>query len=179
MEEIKIENLDNSDNSDNSEEYINLEELVQEQLKGVEIKNIYQIQIKNEKLIISHISQHQISPDIIIQENFGPECQYSLYSCVYMEEELKKNNNSIYYPLVKLTEIYKKDNLEEKKITYSIAVKFNNEFNLDSNINKDFNDFKLFIVANEKNKDNIYTNEIPKDINQSNILEKLIEYVIH
>ena len=58
-------------------------------------------------------------------------------------------------------------------------MKFNNQFNLESNINKELNDFKLFIVANEKNKENIYTNEIPKDINQSNILEKLIEYVIH
>lgn len=172
-------NSDNSDSSDNPEEYINLEELIQEQMKGVEIKNIYQIQVSNEKLKISHISKHQISPDIIIQENFGPESQYSLYSCVYQQEELEKNNDSIYYPLVKLVELYKKNELnQEKIITYSIAVKFNNQFNLESNLNKELDDFKLFIVANEKNKENIYTNEIPKDISQSNILEKLIEYVI-
>jgi hypothetical protein len=175
-QEIK---LDNSDNSDNSSDYLNLEELIQEQMKGIEIKNIYQIQITNEKLLISHISKNQISPDIIIQENFGPESQYSLYSCVYIQDELEKNNDSIYYPLVKLVELYKKNELnQEKIITYSIAVKFNNQFNLESNVNKELDDFKIFIVANEKNKENIYTNEIPKDITQLNILEKLIEYVM-
>lgn len=175
-----LENLDSDSDSDSdSDKYINLEELVQEQLKGVEIKNIYQIQLFNEKLIIKHISQHQISPDIIIQENFGPESQYSLYSCVYMHDELEVNANSIYYPLVKLTEIYKQDNIEEKKITYSIAVKFNDSFVLDNIINKEYDNFKLYLVANQKNKENIYTKEIPSDINQSNILEKLIGYVIN
>ncbi len=168
-----------SDKDSNSEEeYINLEDVIQEQLDGVEVKNIYQIQLNLEKLVIKHISQHYVSPDIIIQEDFGSENQYSLYSCVYTEEELEKNNNTMFYPLVKLIENYKKDDTNSKIIIYSIAVKFNYTFSLKSDLNKDINDFKLFLVANEQNKENVYTKEIEKNINSSNIIEKLLEYVI-
>ena len=172
--------MNNSDNSDaDQDQYINLEKYIQSQIPE-ENKNIYQIQLNNDTLIIKKISEHYILPDIIIKENFGPESQFSLYSCVYMEKELEQNNNQIYYPLIKLVE--KITNGKEMKesqeqiITYSIGIKFSNQFVLEQN--KNINDFKVFLIANKKNKENVYTTEIPKDINQFNIIEKLIGYVL-
>ena len=94
----------NDDSDSDSDKYINIEEYVKTQIPDEEIKNIYQIQLNNDILIIKKISEHYVSPDIIIKENFGPNSEFSLYSCVYMEKELEQNNNQIYYPLIKLVE---------------------------------------------------------------------------
>ena len=170
----------NSDSDSDPDKYINLEEYVKTQILDEEIKNIYQIQLNNDILIIKKISEHYVSPDIIIKENFGSNSEFSLYSCVYMEKELEQNNNQIYYPLIKLVEkiINGKDEKQEQIITYSIGIKFSNPFDLEQNKNKEIIDFKVFLIANKRSNENVYTKEIIKDINQFNIIEKLISYVL-
>jgi hypothetical protein len=171
-----------SDSDTDPDQYINLEEYIGSQIPE-ENKNIYQIQLNNDTLIIKKISEHYILPDIIIKEDFGPESQFSLYSCVYMETELEKNNNQIYYPLIKLVEKITNGKEEigqnqEQIITYSIGIKFSNQLDLKQNKIQEIKDFKVFLIANKKSKENVYTTEIPKDINQFNIIEKLIGYVL-
>lgn len=171
-------NQNESDRSDSSEEFVNIDEIYKYQNDISEIKNIYQIQLSFEKIIIKHISQNQVSPDIIIRENFGPNSKYNLYSCVYSEDELENFiKKDIFFPLIKLVE---KDSVQNIKKIWSIAVQFNylSNSNLKDIINKNSNEFKLFIVSNEKNNQKINYKLINKDIDQHNIVEKLIEFVI-
>ena len=177
--------MENTNADSDSDKYINLEEYVKTQIPDEEIKNIYQIQLNDDILIIKKISENYVSPDIIIKENFGPNSEFSLYSCVYMEKELEQNNNQIYYPLIKLVEkitngkeeSQESQESQEQIINYSIGIKFLNPFDLEQNKNKEINDFKVFLIANKRNNKNVYTKEIIKDINQFNIIEKLISYV--
>lgn len=158
-----------------SEEFIDVDKIYKYQNNQEEIKNIYQFQICNEKLIIKHISQNYILPDIIIKENFGPNSEYSLYSCVYSDDELKNLflNTDIFFPLVKMI---KKD--LNTITTWSIAIKFTILIKLDEILNKDLNCFELYLVSNTKDSPKINYQQIIKDINQDNIIEKLITYSI-
>lgn len=160
-----------------SEEFIDVDKIYKYQNNQEEIKNIYQFQICNEKLIIKHISQNYILPDIIIKENFGPNSEYSLYSCVYSEDELNTSflNTDIFFPLVKMI---KKDLNLNTITTWSIAIKFTILINLDEILNKDLNCFELYLVSNTKDNPKINYQQIIKDINQDNIIEKLITYLI-
>ena len=173
-----MNNLDTKSNS--SEEYVDVDEIFNyqnNQNNQNKIKNIYQFQISNTKLFIKHISQNYILPDIIIRENFGPESKYNLYSCVYSEDELinLSSNNDIFYPLIKFVE---KDSNQNIFKTWSIAVKFNNQIELISSLDKEINLFDLYIVSNTKNNPKIFYQIIKKDIDQNNIIEKLIDLVM-
>ena len=174
-----MSNLENVNDleSNSSEEFIDINKIYRYQNNQEEIKNIYQFQICYDKLIIKHVSQNYILPDIIIKENFGPNSEYSLYSCVYSDEELKNLflNTDIFYPLIK---IIKKDLNLNTIITWSIAIKFTILIKLDEILNKDLNCFELYLVSNTKDDLKINYQQIIKYINQDNIIEKLITYSI-
>ena len=152
---------DNSDDSDNSEtfSYVDLNEIY-----NVDKINTYQIQIENENLIIKHIGNMPHTPDIIIKENFGPNLNLNLYSCVYSEEELV-NNNKLFFPLVK----YIKKNTNNN-IVSCFAVKFEENINTTNIIR----DWKLFWI--KECGEEITTCEISKNINTNNIIESIIMY---
>lgn len=170
-------NENQSISSDSSEEFVDIDQIYNDHHNLNEIKNIYQIQLSLEKIVIKHISQNYVSPDIIIRENFGPESQYNLYSCVYSEDELKNfTNKEIFFPLIKLVE---KDSMQNIKKTWSITVKFNiMSKNFKDIIDEELNEFEVFIVSNEKNNQIINYKSINKNIDQHNIIEKLIGFII-
>jgi hypothetical protein len=180
-----------SDSDSESDEYIDLDEIVKEQDK--EKNNIYQIQITEEGMMIKLVGKESYVPDVIIQENFGPDNKLSLYSCLYEEddfilqikkedlenksgiqdeikEQLESNqDDGFYHPLIKLVE-----RSGESYIIYSIVVKFK-----DLVFNTNIKDYELFIVFNKYSDDFVYTNPIEKNIDSKNIVEKIIEYYNH
>ena len=132
-------NLESNLDSD-SEEYVDLEEMIKE--REPDKKNIYQIQISEESMIIKLVGRESFVPDVIIKENFGPDDSLSLYSCLYDEDDFKINideNKNYFFPLIKLIE--KK---EENIVIYSFTVKFD-ELIYDSAIKN----YELFVVFNK------------------------------
>ncbi len=164
-------NTDLNSDSD-SEEFIDIEDLIKQ--KGLEQLDIYQLQINFDKLVLKKIGKEHFAPDIIIKENFGPNKNMNLYSCVYTDEELFENLtcNQIFFPLVKLVINSSSNDI----ITYSIAVLFNNLHNLEDIDRDNITDFMLYFVYNKKNEERVHTTEIEKNINSDNIIEKLIEH---
>ncbi len=168
---IKDENSGPENNSD-SDEYVDLEEIIKE--KDKDKNNIYQIQIFDNELMIKLVGKEFYVPDVIIQENFGPDNKLSLYSCLYdendfelgREDENKDPVEEFFHPLIKLVE------RESNAFSiYSFAVKFKNLI-----LNEKFNDFELYMVHNKKDNDFVYTQLIEKNINSENIIEKILEY---
>ncbi len=168
---IKEENSGQENNSD-SDEYVDLEEIIKE--KDKDKNNIYQIQIFDNELMIKLVGKEFYVPDVIIQENFGPDNKLSLYSCLYDENdfELGREDDSkdpveeFFHPLIKLVE------RESNAFSiYSFAVKFKNLI-----LNEKFSDFELYMVHNKKDNDFVYTQLIEKNINSENIIEKILEY---
>lgn len=169
-------NISNSDSNSNansdSDEYVDLEEIINEQNKDK--NNIYQIQIFDNELIIKLVGKEFYVPDVIIQENFGPDNKLSLYSCLYDEDDFelgKEDENKdlveeFFHPLIKLVE-----RESDSFSIYSFAVKFKNLV-----LNEKFNDFELYIVHNKKDNDFVHTQLIEKNINSQNIIEKILEY---
>ncbi len=158
-------------NSD-SDEYMDLEEIIKE--KDKDKSNIYQIQIFDGELIIKLVGKEFYVPDVIIQENFGPDNKLSLYSCLYDENDFelgKEDENKdlvedFFHPLIKLVE-----RESDSFSIYSFAVKFKNIV-----LNEKFSDFELYLVHNKKDNDFVYTQLIEKNINSENIIEKILEY---
>ncbi len=168
---IKEENSGQENNSD-SDEYVDLEEIIKE--KDKDKNNIYQIQIFDNELMIKLVGKEFYVPDVIIQENFGPDNKLSLYSCLYdendfelgREDENKDPVEEFFHPLIKLVE------RESNAFSiYSFAVKFKNLI-----LNEKFSDFELYMVHNKKDNDFVYTQLIEKNINSENIIEKILEY---
>ncbi len=169
--EFSDNNFANKKNLDSdSDSYVDLEDIIKE--REPDKKNIYQIQISEESMIIRLVGRESFVPDVIIKENFGPNDSLSLYSCLYDEDDFKINideNKNYFFPLIKLVE-KKQDNF----IIYSFTVKFN-ELVYDSAIK----DYELFVVFNKYSDDFIHVNPIEKNINSNNIIEKIIEYYNH
>ena len=119
----------------NEDEFINIDNLISK-------KNIYQIQIKNNNILIKKIGEVTNIPEIIIKENFGVNNSLNLYSCVYTTEEFS-NNNQLYYPLIKLT----CNNTNDNYIS-SIAIKFNTSLIDNGNLKIDemIEDYEIFFI---------------------------------
>jgi hypothetical protein len=141
------------------EEFIDLDDLIEEQIK---IK-LYQIQITNNTFIFKHIGEtNEKAPEVIIKEHFGIDNKYSMFTLIYEENELIEYNNKI-IPLIRIT---------DNKNNYSICIKYNID-----NINNTTNDiFDLYFVYNI-NKDIMYK-LLEKNINTDNIVVKLFELII-
>jgi hypothetical protein len=140
------------------EEFINLDDLIDEQVK---IK-LYQIQITNKTFIFKHIGEtSEGAPEVIIKENFGIDNKYNMFTMIYEENELIEYNNKM-VPLIRIT-----DNTNY----YSICIKYNI-----NNINDINNIFELYFVYNINNE--IKYILIEKNINADNIVEKIFELII-
>jgi len=169
---ICTNNTKQSDNSSDSDEYIDVDEIISRDLNNK--LDIYQIQLYDNNIIIKNIGKENYAPDIIIKENFGPNNSYSLYSCIYTEDELFQIsliNNDTFFPIIKLG--VKQD--EHNITTFSIAVKFNNVSVLKEQVEQEISDFNVFLVYNKKNEEKVHARELDKNINSGNIIETLIE----
>jgi hypothetical protein len=161
------EPIDNTTDSDSDDAYIDINNIIKAQLK-----NIYQIQINNESLIIKHIGMGSHVPDMIIKENFGKNNNLNLYNCVYMESEIDflkiELNNDKFLPIVKLVE-----KLETNNNIYTLSIKVNEILNYNESCT-DFNIYLTYSLSND------YINDIKleKNINSSNIIEKMLENII-
>lgn len=159
----------NSNSDSEDETYIDVNDILKSQLK-----NIYQIQINNESIIIKHIGLGSHVPDMIIKEGFGKNNNLSLYNCVYMESEIEflksEIDNEKFLPIVKLVE--KSDS--EKKI-YSICVKINEL----STFNEPITNFNIYLTYTSSTYiESLYKLDLDKNINSSNIIEKMLETII-
>ena len=157
--------MENNNNSD--EEYIDINDLLNSQLK-----NIYQFQINNNDLLIKHIGKGTHIPDIIIKESFGKKQNLSLYNCIYLEDEIDflktKIHNDKFLPIIKLVE-----KINNKNNVYSLSIKINELIVFDKSINN----FTIFITYCG-NDGYIHHIELEKTINQTNIIEKMLENII-
>ncbi len=172
---INNTDLTNSIDSEDSDEYIDLS-------CQVEIKNIYQFHLTNNKLIIKCIGKSSNAADIIIKENFGPKSNMSIYNCIYLEDELDYLNDktnttkpidldNLFYPIVKL--IIKHD--ETTYTISTIAIKLNQKIIYEHEINE----WELYCIKySSLNKEIYKSKKIEKNINADNILENLIELSI-
>jgi hypothetical protein len=191
-------NIDkNIDIDSDSDEYIDLSNNIKDNLK-----HIFQFHLFDNKLLIKYIGKSSIIPDIIIMENFGSESNMCLYNCVYSHEELElkskseyiiesefeyklekndieydnidnnnENKTSMLYPIIKL--VIKKHG---KYSISSIAIKLNQNIIYE----KEIKEWELYFIENDiLNKDCIKTKKIEKNINPSNILEKLIKLSLY
>ena len=185
-------NSDSNSNSDSdSDEYVDLTELVEE-----DAEHIFQFHLNSDKLILKYIGKSSQAPDIIIKENFGPNGNMYLYSCVYSHNELEMGNEQenskiennevlnpeLFLPIIKL--IIKHDNnmenqkdmaynesIEPKFTISSFAIKLNEKVKYED----EFTDWELYWVENVYSNEYIKTKQIEKNIDSTNIVEKLIE----
>lgn len=146
-------------------DFINVNDFIKEE-------NIYQIQINNNKINIKKIGKSKYSHNIIICENIGKKQDISIYSVVYMLNELndceKTGGN---YDLLKL---YQNNNGND--ILSELCININDKYEInDLEIVDDINNFDLYFISQIKNKEKKYIKKIDdKNINKNNILEKLI-----
>lgn len=125
------------------------------------LNNIYQLQINNDKIIIKQIGIMSNIPDIIIKKSFGKNNNLDLYNVVYTENELLDNKN--FYPIIKLI---------ENKNYYSLSIKFIDNVKC----NEEITNFEIYFICFIDNK--FYNKKIEKNVNQSNIIETLMELSI-
>lgn len=157
-------NLDfNLDSESDSDEYINLNEKIES-----ETFVICQFIINEQNLELKHIGKFNKIADMVIKENFGPNYNMSLYSCLYKQDELIIDSKGTFFPLIKLVI---KNNLNI--VTSCIAVKLINHIE----INKNIENWELYWL--ETDHDDVKIRTIDKNINPSNIVEKLIVYSLH
>lgn len=163
--DIKKDSITDDESDDDT--YIDITEML-----DVLIKNIYQIQINNEKVVIKHIGRGSHVPDIIIKEDFGKKKNLNLYNCVYTNQEIDlfktKVDEEKFLPIIKLVE-----KLEPENKIYSLSIKLKCLFNY----NEPLTDFSLFLTYSTNNG-HIYHIELEKNINSTNIIEKMLEKLI-
>lgn len=160
-EKATIESLELSSEE---ETFVNVDEILKSSLK-----NIFQIQINENSLLIKHIGMGSDVPDIIIKEDFGKNNNLNLYNCIYTESDLvNKVDNTHFLPIMKLVE---KSN-DFNKI-YTISVKLNENIVLNNSINN-FDIYLTYMIT----EDFFEHVKLDKDINSLNIIEKLFEYII-
>jgi len=165
-------NESDNNESDNNETYINIDNLVAD-----DINEIYQIQLYNNYIEIKHIGTGTHIPEIIIKENFGVDNSFNLYSCLYSKDELSnlfKNDSKpyadIFLPIIKLV---KNDSINKNQI-FSISIKI---FTF-TDFNKAIDKFQLYLTSSNIIEENIWFQKLESNINSSNIIEKIIENVI-
>ncbi len=179
----KVNSIDDNQSSDNksrnsdadsdadsdTDTYININDMLNE-----EIKNLYQIQINNDKVTIKHIGRSSHVPDIIIKEKFGKKQNLYLYSCIYLEHEIdfliSKIDENKFLPIIKLIE---KTGDENEDKVYSLSIKISNLINY----NESFNNFTTYLTYST-DSGFVYHIQLDKDINPTNIIEKMFEKII-
>jgi hypothetical protein len=146
------------------DEYINLEELIEEKQK------LYQIQLNNNTLIIKNIGYGIAAPEVIIEENVGIDNNLSIYNCILSQGEIDSHSKgNSYYPIIKLEE--KKS--EEIINTYILSMKLNKEIELD----KEIEEFEIFLILIDGETGSIGYKILEKNITSKNIIEVLIKNV--
>ena len=154
----------NSNIDSDSDEYVDLSSNLDS-----ESEDIYQFIINDDKLELKHIGKFTKAPDIIIKENFGPESNMNLFSCVYTFGELTTKSDELFFPLVKLVV----KNVTNIVIT-CIAIKLTN-----IQVDKPINEWDLYWLENKSDLEHIKMCKIEKNINSTNIIEKLIGYSVN
>ena len=163
---FNINNINNSNSDSDSDDYIDLSTNIE-----TNSEHIFQFNLNDNILILKHIGKCTKAPDIIIKENFGPESNMSLYNCVYTHNELiLKDSNELFFPLVKLIIGNNIDN--QVIITTCIAIKLYQPIVFDKLIDN----WDLYWVKNKSNEEYIKTFKLEKNINLSNMVEKIIEF---
>lgn len=119
------------DENSDSDEYIDLSTCMNDDLN-----KIYQFNLTDEKLSIKYIGKSSVIPEIIIVENFGPDLNMSLYSCVYSYNELISINNNEFKNNNKDND----DNDNDDKDNDDNDDNDNNKDNNDTDNDKDEND---------------------------------------
>jgi hypothetical protein len=110
-------------------------------------KKYYQIQLNNDKLIIKYIGKGNHMADIVINENFGKNNQFTLYSCIYELNDFNKNklfplilltdNSHIYTISIELYDVILDQEITNFNIFFTQKYTINKIFPLDKNINKE------------------------------------------
>ena len=189
-----------SDSDSDSDEYVDLSSKVID-----DTEHIFQFHLNNNEVKLKYIGKSSFAPDIIIIENFGPESNMSIYNCVYShvelesakeefesgkeefesgKEELENDNNielsNLFFPIIKLVVQNKIKNDENQEqlnefIISSIAIKLNQKIEYEKQIEL----WELYWVQNIQSDNFIKTKKIEKNINSTNIIEKLIEYSLN
>lgn len=159
-------NIDqHTESESDSDEYVDLSSNLESKTE-----DIYQFVINEHNLEVKHIGKFTKAPDIIIKENFGPESNMNLFSCVYTYSELTTQSDELFFPLVKL--IVK--NISNIVIT-CIAIKLTKPVLNEKSINE----WDLYWLENKSDLEHIKMCKIEKNINPTNILEKLIGYSVN
>ena len=148
-----------------SDEYVDLSSNIESASE-----DIYQFLLNEDKLELKHIGKFTKAPDIIIKEKFGPESNMSLYSCVYTHGELTIKSDELFFPLVKLIV-----DSESKVVITCIAIKLTKPIQID----KPIEEWELYWLENKSDLEHIKMCKIEKNINPTNIIEKLIGYSVN
>jgi hypothetical protein len=160
-----------SDSESDWDEYVDLSLKFQS-----ESEDIYQFTVNNDKLELKNVGKFTKTPDIIIKEKFGPESNMNLYSCVYALHELMIETDELFFPLVKLV-IESKTNV----IITCIAIKLNQHIQIDKLFNNEnqIDKWELYWLENKSDSEHIKTLKIEKNIDSTNIIEKLIDFTVN
>ena len=94
----------------------------------------------------------------------------SLYSCVYTHGELTIKSDELFFPLVKLIV-----DSESKVVITCIAIKLTKPIQIDKSIGE----WDLYWLENKSDLEHIKMCRIEKNINPTNIIEKLIGYSVN
>ena len=136
------------------DDYINLDNYI----KHIEY---FQFDLNNKNLKLNLVGKGEDIGDIIIKENFGKNNDYTISSCIYKYDEIT-NIKDKFIPLIKLY---------NEKNTYGIGIiSYEN-----IPINNTTNNFDVFFIY-KTNK--FHKLKLDKDIDKSNIIEKLIDKLL-
>ena len=166
---LNIDGNIDSDSDSDSDEYIDLSYNLESKSE-----DIYQFVINDDKLELKHIGKFTKAPDIIIKENFGPESNMNLFSCVYTYDELITKSDELFFPLVKLV-VKNSSNI----IITCIAIKLTKPIVLDNLIENLIEEWDLYWLENKSDLEHIKMCKLEKNINPTNIIEKLIGYSVN
>lgn len=121
----------------------------------------FQFDLNNKNLKLNLVGKGEDIGDIIIKENFGKNNDYTISSCLYKYDEIT-NIKDKFIPLIKLY---------NEKNTYGIGIiSYENIL-----INNTTNNFDVFFIY-KTNK--FHKLKLDKDIDKSNIIEKLIDKLL-
>ena len=136
------------------DDYINFDNYI----KHIEY---FQFDLNNKNLKLNLVGKGEDIGDIIIKENFGKNNDYTISSCIYKYDEIT-NIKDKFIPLIKLY---------NEKNTYGIGIiSYEN-----IPINNTTNNFDVFFIY-KTNK--FHKLKLDKDIDKSNIIEKLIDKLL-
>jgi hypothetical protein len=121
----------------------------------------FQFDLNNKNLKLNLVGKGEDIGDIIIKENFGKNNDYTISSCIYKYDEIT-NIKDKFIPLIKLY---------NEKNTYGIGIiSYEN-----IPTNNTTNNFDVFFIY-KTNK--FHKLKLEKDIDKSNIIEKLIDKLL-